>query len=225
LRRMNSFREKMRASPVYARVAPFVIFILLTVAQSMFGDAGQYWVYIAKSLVGAWLIWEMRGLVPEMRWNFSTEAFAIGVAVLIMWIGIDGLYPHLSADRKPPNPYLQFGEHSPLATLAIVGHILGMTLIVPPLEEVFFRSFLYRYFVRTDFENMPLNRFHPTSFIVTSVIFGFEHNEWLSGILCGFAFQWLVINKNRLGDAIAAHAITNFLLGLWIVCSRQWHFW
>ena len=169
---MNSFREKMRASPIYARVAPFVIFVLLTVAQSMFGEAGQYWVYLGKSLVGAWLIWEMWDLVPEMRWNINTEAIAIGIGVLIMWIGIDCLYTHMGSDAKPPNPFQQFGEHSPLAWIYVVGHILGATLVVPPLEGVFFRSFLYRYFVRTDFLNMPFNRFHPTSFIVTSVIFG-----------------------------------------------------
>jgi uncharacterized protein len=223
---MSSFRENMETSPIYARVAPFVIFVLLTVAQSMFGEAGQYWIYLGKSVVGAWLIWQMWDLVPEMRWSFNIEAFAIGVAVLIMWIGIDGLYTHMGdTDAKPLNPYAQFGEHSPLATIYIIGHILGMTLVVPPLEEVFFRSFLYRYFVRTDFLNMPFNRFHPTSFIVTSVIFGFEHHEWLSGILCGFAYQWLVISKNRLSDAITAHAITNLLLGLWIVARGAWHFW
>jgi uncharacterized protein len=223
---MSSFREKMQASPIYARVAPYVIFILLTFAQSLFGEAGKYWIYLGKSVVGAWLIWQMWDLVPEMRWNFNTEAFAIGVAVLIMWIGIDGLYTHIGdSDAKPLNPYVQFGEHSAFANIYIIGHILGMTLVVPPLEEVFFRSFLYRYFVRTDFLNLPFNRFHPTSFIVTSVIFGFEHHEWLSGILCGFAFQWLVISKNRLGDAITAHAITNLLLGLWIVARAAWHFW
>jgi CAAX prenyl protease-like protein len=92
-----------------------------------------------------------------------------------------------------------------------------MTFVVPPLEEVFYRSFLYRYFVRLNFLEMPLNRFHPTSFIVTSLVFGLLHYEWLPGILCGMAYQWLVLRKNRLGDAMTAHAITNFLLGVWVV--------
>ena len=56
-------------------------------------------------------------------------------------------------------------------------------------------------------------------------MFGFSHNEWLAGILCGAAYQWLVLRKNRLGDAITAHAITNFLLGVWIVWRHAWHFW
>ena len=64
---------------------------------------------------------------------------------------------------------------------------------------------------------MPLNRFLPLPFFATAVVFGFSHNEWLAGILCGAAYQWLVLRKNRLGDAMTAHAITNFLLGAWIV--------
>ena len=105
-------------------------------------------------------------------------------------------------------------------------HLAGSTFVVPPLEEVFYRSFLYRYLVKLDFQAMPLNRFHGLSFVVTAIIFGpGEHYQWLAGIFCGMAYQWLVIRKNRLGDAIAAHAITNFLLGIWVICKGDWIFW
>jgi CAAX prenyl protease-like protein len=72
---------------------------------------------------------------------------------------------------------------------------------------------------------MPLNQRHWLSFVVTSVIFGFVHFEWLAGILCGMSYQWLVLRKGRLGDAMLAHGITNFLLGLYIVIKGDWHFW
>jgi CAAX prenyl protease-like protein len=72
---------------------------------------------------------------------------------------------------------------------------------------------------------VPLNRFAWTPFLATAAVFGFSHNEWLAGILCGAAYQWLVLRKHRLGDAMTAHAITNFLLGLWIVWRGAWHFW
>ena len=97
--------------------------------------------------------------------------------------------------------------------------------MVPPLEEVFYRSFLYRYIAQKDFLSVPLNRFLPVTFLVTAGMFGFAHNEWLAGILCGAAYQWLVLRKNRLGDAMTAHAITNFLLGIWIVWRGAWQFW
>jgi CAAX prenyl protease-like protein len=222
---MNFLREKFQASPAYARVAPFVIFLALTFCQGQFGDESRYWFYFAKTLVGAWLIFEMRPFVPEMRWAVSWEAVAVGIAVCVMWVGIDSFYPKFSTADAVWNPHTQFGANSGLAWMFIVVRTLGSTLIVPPLEEVFYRSFLYRYFVRVNFQAMPFNRFHATSFLVTSLLFGFEHYQWLAGILCGFAYQWLVIRKNRLGDAMTAHAITNFLLGVWVFWKGDWKFW
>lgn len=222
---MSFLREKFQASPAYARAAPFVIFLALTFCQGQFGEESRYWFYFAKTLVGAWLIFEMRPFVSEMRWAVSWEAVAVGIAVCVMWVGIDGIYPKFGKADSVWNPHAQFGANSALAWMFITVRTLGSTLVVPPLEEVFYRSFLYRYFVRINFQAMPLNRFHATSFLVTSVIFGFEHYQWLAGILCGFAYQWLVIRKNRLGDAMTAHAITNFLLGVWVFWRGDWKFW
>jgi len=107
----------------------------------------------------------------------------------------------------------------------IATRTLGSTLVVPPLEEVFYRSFLYRYFARPDFLSVPLNRFLPWSFLATSAVFGLSHFQWLAGILCGLAYQGLVLRKDRLGDAMTAHAITNFLLSLWVIGRGAWQFW
>ena len=235
---MIFLREKFKASPTYARVAPFVIFLALTFCQGEFGEEGRYWFYLAKTLVGAWLIWEMRPFVSEMRWAMSWEAVVVGVAVFAAWTGITGewttqnslwakfgLTHSLGAPPKTWNPNEQFGDGSALAWLIIVTRMAGSTLIVPPLEEVFYRSFLYRCIARQEFLSVPLNQFLPLPFFATVAVFGFSHNEWLAGILCGAAYQWLVLRKNRLGDAMTAHAITNFLLGVWIVWQGAWHFW
>jgi CAAX protease family protein len=93
------------------------------------------------------------------------------------------------------------------------------------LEEVFYRSFLYRYFAKPNFLSVPLNRFQLWPFFATAAVFGCSHFQWLAGILCGMAYQWLVLRKNRLGDAMTAHAITNFLLGVWVVWQGAWQFW
>jgi CAAX prenyl protease-like protein len=223
---MGFLRKQLEQSPVHARVAPFVIFLVLTSCQGLFGEAGRYWFYVAKTLLGVWLVWEMRSLVLEMRWAISWEAVLVGVAIFALWIGLDGLYPRLAKPDGGADPFGQFGAGAPLAWFYIVVHIAGMSLIVPPLEEVFYRSFLYRYCVKIDFLTMPLGQFHALSFAVTSILFGLTHpDRWLAGILCGLAYQWLVIRKNRLGDAMTAHAITNFLLGVWIVWKGAWSFW
>jgi len=225
---MNLLREKLSASPIHARVLPYVLILVLTFAQDSMGEGARYWLYFAKMILGAWCIWEMRSLVSEMKWAFSIEAVIAGIAVFAIWVFLDPYYPKFEVLFKmgePWDPFKQYGEGSGMGWFFFWVRTLGSAIVVPPLEEVFYRSFLYRYCVRTDFENMPLNRFHPTSFIVISLVFGLVHFQWIGGILCGVIFQWLVIRKNRLGDAMLAHGITNFLLGLWIYWKGDWKFW
>jgi len=231
-------RKFLSVSPAVARVVPFLIFVALTIAQGKCGPASAYWFYFAKTFVGLWLIYELWPLVTEMRWALSWEAVAVGVGVFAVWVGISGAWTtqsslwvrlglaHAPATPAPVwNPNAVFGDGSALAWLFIVTRILGSSLVVPPLEEVFYRSFVYRYIARADFLSVPLNRFLPVPFLATALVFGFSHNEWLAGILCAAAYQMLVIRKNRLGDAMTAHAITNFLLGVWVVWKGAWNFW
>lgn len=219
------FLKKQFSDPVIARVAPFLVFLALTFCQGKFGPASAEWFYLVKTLVGAWLIWEMRPFVTEMRWAISWEAIAVGILVCVMWVGLDPYYRHFYKTGATGNPGDTFGQYSAMARFFIAVHIIGMTLVVPPLEEVFYRSFIYRYLARQNFLSVPLNQFLPYPFFATAIVFGLSHNEWLAGILCGMAYQWLVLRKNRLGDAMTAHAITNFLLGVWIVWQGAWHFW
>jgi len=218
-------KKILARSPAVARVAPFLIFVLLTACQGNFGVASAYWFYLAKTIVGVWLIWEMRPFVSEMRWAISWEAVAVGILIFAVWVGLDKFYPKIFHLIATGNPNEVFGNGSALAWFFIGVHILGMTFVVPPLEEVFYRSFLYRFIASPNFLSVPLNKYLPLPFFATAIVFGIAHNEWLAGILCGAAYQWLVLRKNRLGDAMIAHAFTNFLLGLWIVWKADWHFW
>lgn len=231
-------RKLFEKSPIVVRVLPFVVFLLLTYGQGKFGEESRYWYYLAKTLVGAWLLFEMRPFVAEMRATLSWEAVVVGVGVCVMWIGLNGFYPGLSelsvkvglskaatTPTLPWNPHLQFGEGVALAWFFVAVRILGSSLVVPALEEVFFRSFLYRYIVRVNFQTVSLGQFVALPFFVVSVLFAFEHEEWLAGLLCGFAYQGLVIWKKRLGDAMVAHGITNLLLGVWVLWKDAWNFW
>jgi CAAX prenyl protease-like protein len=223
---MQALRQRFAASPEQARIVPFAVFVVLTFGQGQFGPASIYWVYFVKTLVGAWLVYEARPFVTEMRWKVSWEAILVGLIVCAAWIGLDGLYPRLGTPEITWKPHQQFGANSAGAWFFNLVRLLGSTFVVPPLEEVFYRSFLYRYFVRTNFQTMPLGQFHPLSFVVTSCVFGLMHpDRWVAGIFCGLAYQALVIRKDRLGDAMSAHAITNFLLGGWVMWKGDWSFW
>jgi len=222
---MNSLIKKVTDSPMLIRIVPFLVFLGLTTCQGKLGPASAFWFYFAKTILGVWFIWLMRPLVPEMRWSISGEAVVVGVAICVIWVGLDPHYWHMKTQDAPWNPFVQFGEHSALAWFLVAVRVLGSTLVVPPLEEVFYRSFVYRYIANQNFLTVPLNKFLPVPFFATAVIFGASHYQWLAGIICGAAYQWLAIRRNHLGDAMTAHAITNFLLGFWVVWKGAWIFW
>jgi membrane protease YdiL (CAAX protease family) len=240
---MERIRQLLRP-PDRARFLPYLLFVVPIYLGGMFGEDSYYWVYLGRTLLGALLVWIAWPLVAEMRFAFSREAVVTGIAVFVMWVGIDPFYgntfelisrlggwtgiklPAGFAHAPPPwNPFVQYGDRAPMAWFFVVTRILGSTLVVPALEEVFFRSFLYRWIVKPDFDAVPLNYFRWSPFLITAAFFGSIHAQWLAGILCAFAYQWLVIRKNRLGDAMTAHAITNCLLGVYVVWKGAWQFW
>src|SRR5262245_49665359 len=182
---MNSLTAPLIKSPLVARVAPFVVFLVLTFCQGYFGEAGKYWLYLAKTMVGAWMLWIVWEVVSEVRWRVSWEAIVVGVTVFGVWVGLDGIVPDQTqlwvklglskppASPEPPwNPFLQFGNGAPLAWFFVGVRILGTSLVVPPLEEVFYRSFLYRWIAKPDFASVPLGQFSMKPFVITAVIFG-----------------------------------------------------
>lgn len=217
--------NKIFASPILVRVIPFAAFAALTVCQGWLGDTSQYWIYALKTVVGAWLLWLVRPYVKELRWKLSWEAVAVGVAVFVVWIGLDGYYPMLAERTESFNPNSTYGAGSILAITFMVVRMAGSSLVVPPLEEIFYRSFIYRYLIKSDFLSVSLGRLDWRAFLIAGAIFGIGHYEWLPGILCAFAYQGLVCRKSRLGDAITAHAVTNFLLGLWVIARGAYQFW
>jgi CAAX prenyl protease-like protein len=217
--------NKIFASPILVRVIPFGVLATLTIFQGWLGDTSQYWIYALKIVVGVWLLWLVRPHVKELRWKLSWEGILVGVAVFAAWVGLDGHYPMIAERTESFNPALTYGTGSVLALVFTAVRIVGSSLVVPPLEEVFYRSFIYRYLIKSDFMSISLGRLNWRAFLITGAIFGIGHYEWLPGVLCAFSYQGLVCWKNRLGDAIMAHAVTNFLLGLWVITQSAYQFW
>ena len=231
---MEELKKWITDKPDRARWAPYFLFVIITAMQGMLGDDSSYWMYALKTAIGAWMIWATWGVVKEMRWTISWEAVAVGFVVFGLWVGLDGLYPPIDKilswdipeEREATwNPFEMYGAGSLLGWFYIVIRIAGSSLVVPLIEETFFRSFVYRWLISEKFEQIPLGKFEKRSFFITCIVFGLIHFEWLPGILCGFLYVGLVIRKKRLGDAITAHAITNFLLGLYVVIFERYYYW
>src|SRR5690349_4986468 len=97
---MNLLSAQLRAAPAYARVAPYVVILLLTLVQDSFHGPLRYWTYLLKMVVGILFLWQVRPQAAEIRWAFSWEAVVVGIVICGIWIGLDPYYPKLQVVSK-----------------------------------------------------------------------------------------------------------------------------
>ena len=154
----------------------------------------------------------------------------VGVVVTVLWIvpEISSFYRtwfcwplgSLPAAPAEPSPYDPAVCGWPLT----VAKLVGSAFVIAPVEEVFFRSFLYRRLQARDFRAVPLSRFDLSSFIWMVFLFTLEHDRPVVAALAGAAYGLLAI-RFGLGSAIVAHVVTNLALGLHVIYWGEWWFW
>jgi CAAX prenyl protease-like protein len=206
------------AAPLLRYLTPFAAFLLLSFLQGTVEGTTFWWMYAAKILAVAALIALLfRGYWQEIPGKFDWRAVAVGLGVLALWL----VNYHLFYDTaQSPGA---FDASSQILLLKI----LGSSLIIPVIEELFFRSFLMRYLVQSDFLSVPLGRYTAFSFWVTAIVFAAMHPAWQWGaaLAAGAAYgAYLVKTKNLVG-CILAHATTNFGLALYIIATGEWALW
>jgi len=103
--------------------------------------------------------------------------------------------------------------------------VVGAVIVVPLMEELFWRAFLIRWLVRADFKQVPVGTFSWPSFAVTVVLFGGEHREWLAGLICGAMYNWLLYKRKDVFSCVVAHAVSNAALTAWVLARGDWKFW
>jgi hypothetical protein len=131
------------------------------------------------------------------------------------------MYPQIGHSEFNPYDYASgYGVY-----FIITFRLIGATLVVPLMEELFWRSFALRFAIKSDFKSVPLGQFSWFSFIFISILFGLEHERWLVGIFAGMVYSGTLYRSKNLFDPILSHTITNFLLGMYVLLTHQWSFW
>ena len=103
--------------------------------------------------------------------------------------------------------------------------LAGSAFVIAPVEEIFFRSFLYRALQSRDWTKVPLNRFDMSAFLWMVGLFALEHDTRLAAGAMAGAFYGLLAIRRGLGAAIVAHVTTNLALGVFVIVTKQWGFW
>jgi hypothetical protein len=163
-------------------------------------------------------------LKPWPGWGAIALAVATGVAVTVLWVALDGHYPEFailgSRSGFDPTRLRRAGEISFIAV-----RLLGLVVVVPLLEELFWRSFLMRWLINPDFQKVPIGSVTPMAATVTSGLFAIAHPEWLPALLTGALWAWLLWRTKSILACVISHAMANLGLGLYVLCTGAWKFW
>jgi CAAX prenyl protease-like protein len=214
--------------PVWPYIVPLAGFLALTALE---GRAGSWYplAYAAKLAVVAGLLWACRGIFRDLRPLPSVGSSAIsvllGLAVAAAWVGLDGRYPELpfqGGKRTAFDPYTLTG----IARYAFLSvRMIGLVLVVPVIEELFYRSFLMRWMFNPDLSKVPIGVVTPLTLAVTSGVFALSHPEWLPALLTGLAWGGLVRWSRSVSACVVSHATANLALGVYVLTYRAWSFW
>jgi CAAX prenyl protease-like protein len=148
-------------------------------------------------------------------------ALVVGLAVWAIWIWLD-FSPFAFA---PGKGYVPLDGAGALILPMVIVRIFGAAVVVPVMEELFWRSLIMRWLDDANFLALAARSVTLRSLLFSSLAFGFEHGQWAAGIIAGLAYGALYRASGRLWLPIVAHGLTNLLLGLWVVHTGQWHFW
>jgi CAAX prenyl protease-like protein len=209
--------------------APFALFLLLTTLESQLPLKFFPIAYALKiALVGGLLI-AWRGEFPEARpggsgWAIAT---ALGIVLCLIWVWIDPHTPHAKflGARIGYNPSREISTITGVWFFLAV-RFLGLVVVVPFMEELFYRGFLLRFVTDTDnFQRISTGTFSAVALLMNVGLFALSHPEWLAAAIFALAMCLLLKFTKNLFACVLAHGVTNLLLGVYILHTAQWQYW
>jgi len=176
-----------------------------------------------------------RGVI-ELHSYHRLETALIGVAVFVIWIAPDVASPNyrhfwlfqnwlfqnslVGSTGSPP------AESVLLKPIVLWSRIFRAVVLVPIIEELFWRAWLMRWLISPEFEKIPLGTYKPAAFWITAALFAAEHGSyWDVGLVTGIIYNLWMMRTRSLGDCILVHAITNACLCGYVVAGHHWEYW
>jgi CAAX protease family protein len=219
----------VRPSPAAVRIAPFALFVALLALEQLIGNrAGDLrWLVVLRPLLVAGLLaylWrhytELHAPPRAARRDWLLAAL-LGIAVFVVWVAFDRSWAALPRSGTGFDPGDAGGIDVSLAALRLA----GFALVVPVMEELFWRSYVLRRIATREFLSLHPRAAGFTAFALSSALFATEHSLWFAGLLAGIAYNVCFMRSGNLWVSILSHAITNAALGIWILSTGSWQLW
>ncbi|MGA3186533.1 MAG: CAAX prenyl protease-related protein [Bryobacteraceae bacterium] len=211
-------------------MAPFAVFMGLLALHSVIPlpDLADQ---ILRVTVMTAVLWFIARPVIDLRVRHLALTLAIGAGVFVVWVAPDLLIPGYRHFRLFDNAVTGHASSSLSTSAPLSWPVLGLRMIravviVPIVEELFWRAWLMRWLIDNDFKKIPLGKYTAFSFWVVAVLFASEHGPfWDVGLAAGIIYNWWMVRTRSLGDLILAHAVTNFILSAYVIAAGKWEYW
>jgi uncharacterized protein len=218
----------------WLRIIPFAVFMVALAMRGAVPLDGSWgmdsrWLYAAQAgLVAGLLLMWWAGYGELQRQNLPSLsewllAVVSGLVVFAIWISLDA--PWMRLDSQAVITFRPVDAQGQVLWPLVMMRWLGATLVVPVMEELFWRSFLMRWIERAQFETVDPRSVGIKAIVLSTFVFTLAHTLWLAAVVAGLAYAWLYRRTGKLWVAVIAHAITNGALGVWVVLTGNWAYW
>ncbi len=229
---------RMDRSALY-RVLPFALFMAFIAIEEglrlgmqrqwlVLPDHALHLLYPVKVSSVALLLYLLRSEYLELKWGemlnlrMASAAVCAGFITFLLWINVQVTLPLVGS---PPGFDPTVFPNGELRLFVTATRVAGAVLVVPVMEELFWRSFLMRYMIRPDFQSVPIGAFSWASFLTTTALFGLEHHFFIAGFLAGAIFSIVLYQTRSLALCILSHAVANLALAIYVIKTGNWYFW
>ena len=166
-------------------------------------------------------------------------AVLVGAVGIVVWVGLWHLsnlagltqsarpFARLRSPRPAFNPLEELAATPAWAWTFLAIRFFGLVAVVPVIEEFFLRGFLMRMVVDQDWWKVPFGKVNAAAVAVSIVVPVLTHQpgEFLAAAAWFGMVTWLMVRTRNPWDCVLAHAVTNLLLGIYVVTWQQWELW
>jgi uncharacterized protein len=188
--------------------------------------------YVLKTCLAAAALWFFWNRYTPISWAHWQLGVIVGVIGIVQWVGMEKLLLHYFPNYPRPggaalfDPYAHFAGQPGLMWAFTIIRWGGAALVVPVMEELFWRDWLWRTLAApNDFRLASVGEWDWKIFLIVAGAFATVHVQWITAFGWGLMIGWLLVYTRSLGACIVAHGVTNLLLGAYVQYTRDWYFW
>jgi uncharacterized protein len=217
-------------SPAVRYVVPFAVFMAL-IGLTLVWPLPALTDQVLRLAVMAAVLYFVARPALDFHVSHWSGSLLIGVFIFVLWIAPDLLFPSYRHSFLFDNALMGAARSSMPESARHDVPVLWLrslraVIVVPMVEELFWRGWLMRWMISQHFERVPLGTYSALSFWTVALLFASEHGAyWDVGLAAGIIFNWWMLRTKSLGDLILAHAVANACLSAYVVAAGKWEYW